>query len=378
MWYVNAFLASFNHANLAEGEQHALRVCCLLAISPPPPGIGDRTLDVSSDLSQVHLTAIVRIVEDLASGMGRLGPHIKVNCTVISRTLIPHLEKIMNHPSCMICLRPRQMCECLLPASYDQLRASPPAFTTLTSMVPHQVTSQAGGLHTMGMSSFGSSRATMWPSMGATSTATGWTLLGQPVFPTPTSGMQGQFTGSSMAGVPPSSMGDMPLLRQTHPTTQSQQPRQQATPYTSAVDMPRRVTFTSKTGTPLGAPSYYSEAVKTSASTSGQSQGCSTERRTTSPSSGSSRPQDQYQRVRSKSWHKRGPETCLIIGATPVKAVPKDPTLYPSVGWTRDVTHLMNWFLYNEGKDLSAERWAQIILRTLAYMSQNKEEWLFE
>ena len=37
------------------------------------------------------------------------------------------------------------MCECLLPTSYDQLRASPPAFTTLTLTAPHQVTSQAGG-----------------------------------------------------------------------------------------------------------------------------------------------------------------------------------------------------------------------------------------
>ena len=149
--------------------------------------------------------------------MGWLSPHIEANRAVISRTLIPHLEKIMNHPSCMTCLRPRQMCECLVPASYDELRTSPPTFITLTSTAPHQVTSQAGGLHTMGMPSFGSPIATMWPSMGATSTATGWTLPGQPVFPTPTLGIQGRFTGLSMGGVPPSSMGDMPPLRQTHP-----------------------------------------------------------------------------------------------------------------------------------------------------------------
>ena len=111
-WYVNAFLVSFNQADLTEGEQHALRVCCLLAIPPSPPGIGDVTLNISSDLSQVCLTAIVRIVEDLASGMGWLSPHIKANRAVISRTLIPHLEKITNDPSCMTCLRPRQMCEC--------------------------------------------------------------------------------------------------------------------------------------------------------------------------------------------------------------------------------------------------------------------------
>ena len=116
-WYVNTFLASFNQADLTEGEQHALRVCCLLAIPPPPPGIGDMTLNVSSDLSQVCFTVIVRILEDLASGMGWLSLHIEANCAVISRTLIPHLAKIMNHPSCMTCLRLRQTCECLVPTS---------------------------------------------------------------------------------------------------------------------------------------------------------------------------------------------------------------------------------------------------------------------
>ena len=275
---MNAFMASFNQANLTQGEQHALRVCCLLAIPPPPPGVGNVTLDISSYLSQVCLTAIVRIVKDLASGMGRLSPHIEANRAVISRTLIPHLEKITNHPSCMTCLRPRQMCECLVPTSYDQLRTSPPAFTTFTSTAPYRVTSQAGGLHTMGMPSFGSSLATTWPSIGATSTATGWTLPGQPVFPTPTSGIQGHFAGQSMGGAPPPSMGDMPPLRQSHPTTQLQQPRLQATPYTPAVDMPWRVSFAPKTSTSSGAPSYYSEAVKTPASTSGQPRGCSTER----------------------------------------------------------------------------------------------------
>ena len=330
---MNAFLASFIQADLTEGEQHALRVCCLLAIPPPPPGMGDVTLNVSSDLSQVCLTAIVRIVEDLASGIGQLSPHIEANHAVISRTLIPQLEKITNHPSCMTCLRPRQMCECLVPASNDQLRTSPRAFTTLTLTVPHQVTSQAGGLHTMGMPSFGSSLATTWPSIGATSTATGWTLSGQPVFPTPTSGIQGHFSGQSMGGAPPTSMEDMPPLRQNHPTTQLQQPRQQATPYTPAMDVPWRVSFTPKTSTSSGAPSYYPEVVKTPTSTSGQPQGHSTERQTTSSLSGSARLQDPFRRLHSKSQHRKGPERSLTIGDTPIKVVPKDPTLYPSLGW---------------------------------------------
>ena len=132
-----------------------------------------------------------------------------------------------------------------------------------------------------------------------------------------------------MGGASPSGMGDMPPLRQSHPTTQSQQPCQQATLYTPAVDVPRRVSFASKTSTSSGTPSYYSEVVKAPASTGGQPRGCSTERRTTSSSSGSTRPQDPYRRLHLKSHHRRGPETSLT-------------------------------------------------LRAIEYMSQHMEEWLFE
>ena len=202
--------------------------------------------------------------------MGWLGPHIEANHAIIGRTLIPHLAKITGQPSYITCLRLRQVCECWAATSYEQLRTSPPTFTMLTSMAPHQVTSQASGLHSMGMPSFGLPMATAWSSTGSTATATGWTSPGQPVFPTPTTGIQGRFTGQSMGGAPLTSMGDMPPLKQNHPTTQSQQPRQQATPYTSAVDIPWRVSFASKTSTSSGTPSYYSDMVKAPASEGGQ------------------------------------------------------------------------------------------------------------
>ena len=141
----------------------------LTHFSPPPHGARDVTLSVSSDLSQVSLPAIVRLIEDLASGMGRLGLYIEANHAVISRTLIPHLEKITSHPSCITCLRPRQMCQCMVTTTYDQLRTSPPVFTTLTSTAPHQVSSQASGLHSMGMSLLGTPMATAWSSTGSTS-----------------------------------------------------------------------------------------------------------------------------------------------------------------------------------------------------------------
>ena len=161
-WYVNAFLSSFNQVDLSEGEQHALRVCCLLAIPPPPQGAGDVTLNVTPDLSQVTLNLLVRLVKDLASGMGQLDSHIEANHTVISKTLIPHLSRITGQTACMTCLRPRQSCDCRPSVSYEQLQTSPPTFTMLTSTAPHQVTSQAGSLHLMGMSYLGS----LWPQPG--------------------------------------------------------------------------------------------------------------------------------------------------------------------------------------------------------------------
>ena len=131
----------------------------------------------------------------------------------MSKTLIPHLSRITGQPACMTCLRPRQSCDCRPSASYEQLRTSPPTFSMLTSTAPHQVTSQAGSLHSMGMPSFGLPMATAWSSTEPTSTATGWMPPGQPVFPTPTTGLLSSYVGHSRGGVPPVTMDGMPPLR---------------------------------------------------------------------------------------------------------------------------------------------------------------------
>ena len=38
----------------------------------------------------------------------------------------------------------------------------------------------------------------------------------------------------------------------------------------------------------------------------------------------------------------------------------------------------MKWFLYNEVNDLPNDKWAQIILQALDYMSRNMGDWLFQ
>ena len=219
--------------------------------TPAPPGAEEVTLNVPPDLSQVSLPA----------GMRRLGSYIEANCAVENRTLIPQMEKITGHPYCISCLRLKQMYDCRVAATYDQLRTSPPTFTTLTSTAPHQVSSQASGLHTLGMPSLGPPMATAWSSIGTTSLTTGWNPPGQLVFPTPMLGNTNHYTGQTTSVTSSQSMGGMPQLRQSHPTTQSQQPEQQATPYTPQVEVPRRVSFTTETSTSTGTPSYYSDMV---------------------------------------------------------------------------------------------------------------------
>ena len=90
--YVQNFLVAFNQANLNQGKQHVLRTCCLLAIPPPSPGVGGIIIMPPVDLSMIGLMQLALYMEDLASGMGTLSPHVVENTSVICNRLLPHLE----------------------------------------------------------------------------------------------------------------------------------------------------------------------------------------------------------------------------------------------------------------------------------------------
>ena len=49
--YVQTFLVAFNQANLTQGKQHVLRTCCLLAMPPPSPGMGEIIITPGNPLS---------------------------------------------------------------------------------------------------------------------------------------------------------------------------------------------------------------------------------------------------------------------------------------------------------------------------------------
>ena len=67
--YVGAFRAPFQDLHLTPPQEHALRVCSLLAIPPPPPGQEALPGGVPEDLSQDNLSTWADTVQDIAAGL---------------------------------------------------------------------------------------------------------------------------------------------------------------------------------------------------------------------------------------------------------------------------------------------------------------------
>ena len=67
--YVGAFRAPFQDLRLAPSQEHALRVCSLLAILPPPPDQKALPGGVPEDLSEDNLSTWADTVQDIAVGM---------------------------------------------------------------------------------------------------------------------------------------------------------------------------------------------------------------------------------------------------------------------------------------------------------------------
>ena len=63
--YVGAFRAPFQDLRLTPPQEHALRVCSLLAILPPPPGQEALPGGVPEDLSQDNLSTWADTVQDV-------------------------------------------------------------------------------------------------------------------------------------------------------------------------------------------------------------------------------------------------------------------------------------------------------------------------
>ena len=87
--YVGAFRAPFQDLRLAPSQEHALRVCSLLAIPPPPRDPRALPGGVPENLSEDNLSTWADTVQDVATGMIVLQPGT-------DQIIFPHLVELLT------------------------------------------------------------------------------------------------------------------------------------------------------------------------------------------------------------------------------------------------------------------------------------------
>ena len=135
--YVSAFHCALNPLlrELVDGDEHIMRACSLLAISPPPPRTLLRHLEIPMDLTTMRLTNSVNNVRDLATGMVMLPPTFLVTGKVIQSSILPKLERVAGVKSCRFCFHPHTVCGCsqISAWSHTSTRQTPATATTTHS-----------------------------------------------------------------------------------------------------------------------------------------------------------------------------------------------------------------------------------------------------
>ena len=111
--YVGAFRAPFQDLRLAPSQEHALRVCSLLAILPPPPDQKALPGGVPEDLSEDNLSTWADTVQDVAVGM--IVPQPGMDQIIFPHLveLLTLLESVSWVAFCRQCYLPGSTCRCL-------------------------------------------------------------------------------------------------------------------------------------------------------------------------------------------------------------------------------------------------------------------------
>ena len=111
--YVGAFRALFQDLRLAPSQEHALRVCSLLAIPPPPPDQKALPGGVPEDLSEDNLSTWADTVQDIAVGM--IVPQPGMDQIIFPHLveLLTFLESVSWVAFCRQCYLPGSACRCL-------------------------------------------------------------------------------------------------------------------------------------------------------------------------------------------------------------------------------------------------------------------------
>ena len=111
--YVGAFRAPFQDLHLTPSQEHALRVCSLLAIPPPPPEQKALPGGVPEDLSQDNLSTWADTVQDVAAGM--IVPQPGTDQIIFPQVveILTLLESVSRVAFCRQCYLPGSACRCL-------------------------------------------------------------------------------------------------------------------------------------------------------------------------------------------------------------------------------------------------------------------------
>ena len=135
--YVGAFRAPFQDLRLTPSQEHALRVCSLLAIPPPPPEQKALPGGVPEDLSRDNLSTWADTVQDVVAGM--IVPQPGSDQIIFPQVveILTLLELVSRVAFCRQCYLPGSACRCLESSSTTSTASTTVADPTFgTNLVP--------------------------------------------------------------------------------------------------------------------------------------------------------------------------------------------------------------------------------------------------
>ena len=110
--YVTLFEALFEASVLSDHENNALRASSLMAIPPPPPGMGFLAGLNTVDLTGASLTQWASYIQDVTSGM-RMPLEAAVNCPQEDiKRVLNRLEMLTLLKYCCLCFGIGNKCRC--------------------------------------------------------------------------------------------------------------------------------------------------------------------------------------------------------------------------------------------------------------------------
>ena len=134
--YISAFRAPLQELSLAQ--VHGLRARSLLVIPPPKEG-GPPPGGFPKDLSDLNLSSLASLVQDVTSGLMAPPPSLGSEVSLTAVALLNLLEKATGWVYCHFCYHLGSQCTCM--------GAFPPSWSQVVGeLLGHRATASSGGL----------------------------------------------------------------------------------------------------------------------------------------------------------------------------------------------------------------------------------------